>query len=153
MHTEIYNKIKGLLWKPLHMDITIIDSDYEDYDDNMRLHNTILFDTREMKQNDREEYIEDLFDDGVPDGLDLDKTIPFALIGGDPSHQGYINDLNKKEISFLQQPHYLLLIDTENTTSKNPVYKIEIDGTANPDTFVKVCSDVTELNFMSGFVN
>ena len=52
MSTVIYNKIKDLLWKPLHMDITIIDSDYEDYDDDMRLHNAILFDTGEMKQND-----------------------------------------------------------------------------------------------------
>ena len=153
--TETLNRINNLLWKPLHIDVIAIEASYKDYEEKeMRLHDAFIFDIRKASEENLMDLIEDPFGDGVPEDLDFEKKIPFALVGGRAIDKEFRDESKEGNFNILEQPHYMLFLDLENGTGeKVPVYKIDIDGTANPDSLMKIADDVTKLKFIPGFVN
>jgi hypothetical protein len=128
------NKYSDGIWKPIVIEL----------DGQKR--NAIFFDKTKFDKEEFEQFIEDCFNDGMPDDLNLKKKMPFLVAGF------FGNDFTEGNLGIIRQPTHMLFVDVENgTEEKQPVYCIEIDGTAIEDTFQKIADDIGELKIESGW--
>ena len=147
--TETLERISDLLWQPLHIETYSMEDGMNDSGEE-RFESAIVFDIRDADEDSAMEMLEDLFGDGMPEGLDLAEKIPFALIGYPGLEED--DELEAGNLEAIAQPSYLLLADVDNgTANKVAVYKVDIDGTVMPDSMVKIAEDVADLKFLSGF--
>ncbi len=153
--TETLNRISDWLCKPLHISPHALELDAEMPEDedeiNESLEDAFVFDIREATEEDIQWVVEDQFNDGYPEGLELDKKVPFALIGYIELEEG--ETLGKGNFDAVRQPNYMLLLDIENgVPGKVPVYRVDIDGTVMPDSLQLIAHDIADLPFRAGYV-
>ncbi len=153
--TETLNRVSDWLWKPLHISPYVLELDAEMPEEedeiNESLEDAFVFDIREATEEDIVWVVEDQFNDGFPDGLELDKKVPFAMIGYVDLEEG--ESLGKGNFTAMVQPTYMLFLDIENgVPGKVPVYKVEIDGTVIPDSLELIAHDIADLPFRKGYV-
>lgn len=135
--------IEKLFWKPLSFDLLQIDDAYADYDDEeTRIHTIVLFDIKSVDEEELELFFEDTFCDGIPEGVNFEVHIPFALVGDCDEN------IEEGALSEIIQPGHMLLLDLANSEDgKTPVLMIEIDGSAVDGAPKKVANDLSELKF------
>ena len=98
-----------------------------------------VFDKRAADGDELEMFLEDTFGDGVPDGLDLESSAPFCIIGftGNPLDPDGDADGQTEGVLFLD------LAAGDGKTC--PVTAIDVDGTAIPDTYRQVAARIEDL--------
>jgi hypothetical protein len=99
-----------------------------------------LFDVQRIDAEFLEEFLSDTFGDGLPEGLDLQSSVPFFVVG-------VVGDLFSPDDDFEGQPEGLLFLDLANGDGQDcPVWAVDIDGTAIPETYRKLCDRIADLD-------
>lgn len=147
---EFISKNTLRLWQPLSVDMALIDSDYDDYEEDIRIQLACLFDINEVPKYDIEDLIEDIFNDGFPDGFSLDTHKPFAFLGGVLNKERIDKWDRKGDLFLIDQPSHMLFFNLKSGSDNERIMLIEIDGTAIEDSIKYPFSGQDEcLNFFS----